>query len=123
MCFYFFIFRPVTSRPAGKYEAAFQEAFERKLSERTARLNAACQKYEEVLHWQAGGTCHTTKSLQSTEYRAVSGVFQKIDPPPLQKSECVLTPHQRGVHTHRAVRGVGGQYFGRRQTLDWPLRV
>jgi hypothetical protein len=32
------------------------------------------------------------------EYRAVSGVFQNIDPPPSPPSECVLPPHQmRGV--------------------------
>ncbi len=30
------------------------------------------------------------------EYRAVSGVFQNIDPPPPSPpSECVLPPHQR----------------------------
>jgi hypothetical protein len=57
MRFHICIFRPVTSRSAGKYEAAFQEAFERKLSERSVRLNAACQKYGDLLHWQAGGTC------------------------------------------------------------------
>jgi hypothetical protein len=28
-----------------------------------------------------------------------------------------------GVHTRRAVRGRGGQYIGRRQTLDWSLTV
>jgi hypothetical protein len=40
-------------------------------------------------------------------------VFQNIDPPPPSPlSECVLPPHQ----TRRAVSGVGGQYFGRRQT-------
>ncbi len=55
MRFHICIFRPVTSRPAGKYEAAYQEAFERKLSERSVRLNAACQKYGDLLHWQAGG--------------------------------------------------------------------
>jgi hypothetical protein len=51
------------------------------------------------------------------EYRAVSDVFQNIDPPPPSPpSECVLPPNQRrGVHTRRTVRGVGGQYFGRRQ--------
>ncbi len=43
-------------------------------------------------------------------------------PPPSLPSECVLPPHQSrwGIHTRRAVRG---QYFGRRQTLDWPLTV
>jgi hypothetical protein len=52
------------------------------------------------------------------EYRAVSLVFQNIDPPPPSPpGECVLSPQQRrGVCTHRAVRGVGGQYFGRRDT-------
>jgi hypothetical protein len=59
------------------------------------------------------------KALTNVEYRAVLCVFQNIDPPPLSPpSECVLPPHQRrGVHTRRrAVKGVGCQYFGRRQT-------
>jgi hypothetical protein len=44
------------------------------------------------------------KVLTYVEYRAVPGVFQNIDPPtPSPPSE--------------------GQYFGRRQTLDWPLSV
>jgi hypothetical protein len=49
------------------------------------------------------------KVLSYVEYRAVSCVFQNIDPPrPSPPSECVLPPHQRrGVlHTRRAVRGV-----------------
>ncbi len=43
----------------------------------------------------------------------MSGVFQNIDPPPpSQPSECVLSPHpRRGVHTRRAMRGVGGSIF------------
>ncbi len=40
----------------------------------------------------------------------MSRVFQNIDPP---------SPS----HTSRAERGVGGQYFGRRETQDWPLTV
>ncbi len=45
---------------------------------------------------------------QSTEYRAVSDVFQNIDLPTPFPSECVLPLHQRrGVHTRRAVRGWG----------------
>jgi hypothetical protein len=49
------------------------------------------------------------KVLTYIEYRAVSDVFQNIDPPPPSPpSECVLPPHQRrGVHTRRAVRGWG----------------
>jgi hypothetical protein len=54
------------------------------------------------------------KVITYIEYRAVSGVFQTIDPPPPSSpSEGVLPPHQRrgggGLHTRRAVRGVGGQ--------------
>jgi hypothetical protein len=59
--------------------------------------------------------CTAHKVLTYVEYRAVSGVFQNIDPPPplsLHPS-CVLPPHCQAVR---------GQYFGRRQTLDWPLR-
>ncbi len=35
------------------------------------------------------------KVLKYVEYRAVSGVFQNIDPPTSPPSECVLHPHQR----------------------------
>jgi hypothetical protein len=43
------------------------------------------------------GTDH--KVLTYVEYRAVSGVFQNIDPPPLPSHQ------RRGVHTRRAVGG------------------
>jgi hypothetical protein len=60
------------------------------------------------------------KTLRYVEYRAVSGVFQNIDPPPLSPpSECVLPPHQRrGIHTRWAVRGVGVNFleYARRRT-------
>ncbi len=48
------------------------------------------------------------KVLTYVEYRAVSGVFQNIDPPPpLHPVSGVLPPHQRrGVHTRRV--GEGG---------------
>jgi hypothetical protein len=53
------------------------------------------------------------KVLTYVEYRAVSGVFQNIDPPPPPPppSVCVYPPHRRrrgggGVHTRRA--GWGG---------------
>jgi hypothetical protein len=40
------------------------------------------------------------KVLTHVEYRAVSGVFQNIDPPPLSPpSECVL-PRTKGGGTH-----------------------
>ncbi len=76
------------------------------------------------------------------EYRAVSCVFEHIDPS--LPGECVLPPQQRQsffsrlpkywptplsarrvctpVHTRRAERGVG-QYFGRREKKDCPLTV
>ncbi len=62
----------------------------------------------------------THKVLTYVEYRAVSSVFQNIDPPPhappSPPSECVLPPHQRrgvpGGYT-LAMRwgGVGGSIF------------
>ncbi len=51
------------------------------------------------------------KVLLHIEYRAVSGVFRTIDPtPPLRPASGSSPPHQRrggGVHTRRAVWGVG----------------
>ncbi len=63
-------------------------------------------------------TSYLHKLLTNVEYRAVSIVFQNIDPPPPSPpSECVLPSHQRrGVHTRRAVRGGGGSIF--RKTRD-----
>jgi hypothetical protein len=48
----------------------------------------------------------------------MSLVFQNIDPPPPSPpGECVPTAFVgEGGHTRRAERGVGGQYFGRRET-------
>jgi hypothetical protein len=64
------------------------------------------------------------KVLTYTEYRAVSGVFKTIDPPPpLHPASVSSLRTKSGGGTLRAVRGAGGQYFGRRQTLDWPLTV
>ncbi len=59
------------------------------------------------------------------EYRAVSGFFRTIDPPPPLHPASVSSSSPAlkgggGVHTRRAVRG---QYFGRRQILDWTLTV
>ncbi len=45
-----------------------------------------------------------------------------LTPTPSSPSECVLPPHQRrggGSHSPGG-EGVGGQYFGRRRTFDWP---
>jgi hypothetical protein len=49
----------------------------------------------------------------------MSGVFQNIDPPPPQRPASVYPPAfgAGGGHTRWGVRGVVGQYFGRRQTL------
>jgi hypothetical protein len=51
------------------------------------------------------------KVITYVEYRAVSGIFHNIDPPPppTPLRECVLPLHQSriGVHTRREVRGWG----------------
>jgi hypothetical protein len=50
------------------------------------------------------------------------GVFQNMDPPPPHRREYVPPAFDAGGgHTRWVERGVGGQYFGRRKTLDWPL--
>ncbi len=55
----------------------------------------------------------------------MSLVFQNIDPPPPSPpGDCVPPAFVGGGgHTRRAERGVGGQYFGRRETQDCPLTV
>ncbi len=60
------------------------------------------------------------------KYRAMPGVFRTIDPPPSLHPASVSSSRIKGgeVHTRRRRQGVGGQYFGRRQTLYyWPLTV
>jgi hypothetical protein len=51
----------------------------------------------------------------------MSLVFQTFDPQPPLSARRVCPPppppqQRRGVHTRRAERGVGSQYFGRRET-------
>ncbi len=69
-------------------------------------------------------TLPPTKYLH-IEYRAMPGVFRSIDPPPPLHPASVSSPRtKRGGGTHSpGGEGVGGQYFGRRPTLDWPLTV
>jgi hypothetical protein len=76
-----------------------------------------------TLHNLVKGTPH--KVLIYIEYRAVFGVFRTIDPPPPFHPASVSSPRTKGGEgTHSpGGEGVGGQYFGRRQTLDWPLTV
>jgi hypothetical protein len=59
-----------------------------------------------LVPWLVTLLSSTHKVLTYVEYRAVSSVFQNIDPPPPSPpSECVLPPHQRrGVHSRWAVR-------------------
>jgi hypothetical protein len=49
----------------------------------------------------------------------MSDIFQNIDPPPPHRPASVYPPPPfvRGEDTLAGWRGVGGQYFGRRQTL------
>ncbi len=78
----------------------------------------------DVLVGALGGH-HKVLTYIEYRYRAVSGVIRTIGPPPLLHLASVspLDTKGGGVHTRRAVREVGGQYFGRHQTLDWPLTV
>jgi hypothetical protein len=47
----------------------------------------------------------------------MSGVFQNIDPhPPTTRRVCTPAFGAGGGHTRYVARGVGDQYFGRRQT-------
>jgi hypothetical protein len=59
------------------------------------------------------------KVLTYIEHRAVSGVFRTIDPPPPLQPASLSSPRTLAPGGE----GVGGQYFGRRQILDWPLAV
>jgi hypothetical protein len=52
-----------------------------------------------------------------SEGNPMSLVCQNIDPPPTSPpGECVPAFIGGGGHTRRAERGVGGQYFGSRET-------
>jgi hypothetical protein len=75
-----------------------------------------------------GGALHLVSSTY-VEKRAVSGIFQYIDPPPPLQPASVSSPCTKGGGgggggTHSpGGDGVGSQYFGRRYTLDWPLTI
>ncbi len=59
-------------------------------------------------------------------YRTVSGVFQNtkiLTPHPPFHPMSVFSPSRGGTHSPGGEGVGGGQYFGRRQTLDWPLTV
>jgi hypothetical protein len=54
---------------------------------------------------------HKNKVLTYVEYRALSVVFQNIDPPPPSPpSECVFPPHHRPRTHSPGGEGMGGQY-------------
>jgi hypothetical protein len=72
------------------------------VKDRNCSFEGVCTMFFRRVHYA------DHKVLTYIEYRAVSGVFRTIDPPPSPPSECVLPSHQRrGVHTRRAVRGWG----------------
>jgi hypothetical protein len=53
----------------------------------------------------------------------MAGVFQNIDPPTPLIARRVCTFGAGGRNTRWLERGVGGQYFGRRQTQLFTLRM
>jgi hypothetical protein len=79
----------------------------------------------EVMEMQAEMIRSPTKYLhvQSTEQCLASSKLLTSHPPLHPASVSFLRTKGGEVQTRRAVGGVGGQYFGRRQTLDWPLTV
>jgi hypothetical protein len=79
-------------------------------------------------HWTSIITflvCTHRVHILLSEGNPISLVFQNIDPPsPSPPGESVPPATKAGgVHTRRAVRGMGGQYFGRREKQDCPLTV
>ncbi len=86
-----------------------------------------CSERHRINRMAGGQPYYTIYVPQSTYiYRVHSSVWrlsQLLTPhPPLNPaSVSSLRTKGRGVHTRRAVRGWGGQYFGRHQTLDLPL--
>ncbi len=74
-------------------------------------------------------SCNTNTNIfnaQSTCIcRVQSSVWRLLNywaPTPSPPRECVLPPFLCGGYTHTRP-AVRGQYFGRRQTLEWPLTV
>ncbi len=66
----------------------------------------------------------TTKYLHIYSTEQCLASFELLTPHPSPPSECVPPRTKGGGGTHSpGGEGVGGQYFGRRQTLDWPLTV
>jgi hypothetical protein len=68
----------------------------------------------------AYATSTTYLHIYSTE-QCLASTKLLTTPPPSPPRGCVLQ-RRRGTHSPGG-EGVGGQYFGRRQTLDWPLTV
>ncbi len=77
-------------------------------------LSSTLSEEVSVLNLQQVSADHEV--LTYVEYRAVSDVFQNIDPPPPSPSRECVPPHQRRGGTHSpGGEGGGGQYFGRLQ--------
>ncbi len=67
---------------------------------------------------------HKILTCTYIQYRAASGVFRTMDPPPPLPLASVSSPRTKaGGYTLAGRWEVVGQYFGRRQTMDWPLTV
>jgi len=73
-------------------------------------------------HFQVCGLWKPKEHKVYEEYRAVSGVSKILTPHPPLHPTSVSSPSTKGGGTH-SPGGKGDQYFGRRQTLDWPRTV
>jgi hypothetical protein len=99
-------------RPLLNYAAEYSASWQICEGAQDTEIAAKSKRSLSIVH------VHCRLCKKYVEYKAVSGVFQNIDPPPPSHPASVSSPHTRW-----AVRGVGGQYFERRQTWDWPLTV
>jgi hypothetical protein len=90
------------------------ESFKAYVAQRDYKLHTVAD-YGQILRKVGFSHVSNHKVLTYVKYRAVSGVFQNIDPPPPLPPASVSYPRTKGgnggVHTRRAVREGRGSIF------------
>ncbi len=103
------------------YSGAGGKLIDEKTRSKKSRDTVPLTRYFLLVHY-------THKVLTYVDCRVQSSVWRlpnSIDPPPPAHPASVSSPpdHRRGATHSLGGEGVGGQYFGKRQNLDWPLTV